>query len=117
MGLGFGGSGSVLEVILEDFCGEGRAYLAGVAWSCAFGANYFSPANYFRGGEAGDFYRQHKIDLQLSIGLERLLGVEEKAGAAYVFGGAGTPAFFSHLTIAERQVEVVAAGAERWDLF
>ena len=115
--LGFASPGPVLEVVLEDFCRERWAHLAGLARFRAFGADYFSSADYFGRGQACDFHRQHQVDFQLGIRLKSFLGVEEHTRAAYVFGGAGTPAFFPDLPIAQRQLQVEAARTKWRNLF
>jgi hypothetical protein len=102
----------VLEVILENFCCEGWTYFAGGPEFRTFGAHHFSAAEYFSGGEARDFYRQYQVDFQLSVGLERFLGMEKQAGTADVFRGSGTPGSLAYRTIAEWEMKVEAARAE-----
>ena len=101
--------GAVLEVVLQDFRGQSRAYGTG------FGrdrAHHLAPANYFRRGQARDFSGQHEVDLELRVGSDGFFRLEEHSGAADVFGCALTPAAFSHQPVFQRQVEIEAGSAE-----
>src|SRR5437667_9287992 len=104
---------SVLKMVLKDLRRERRIHPLA---RYSHGADHFSPANNFGGGESRDFRRQHQVDLQLSVGLKDFFGLEQKTGAADVFGRSLQPALFSQQTIAQRKVQVETTGTKRWDL-
>src|SRR6266496_1424326 len=110
---GFGDVGAVLEVVLQDLGGQGWTQF----WALGSdGADYLSAAQYLGCGQTGDFRGQYEVDLHLCVGLEELLGQEEESGAADVFRGPRAPTVLSEQAIAQREMEVEAARAERGNL-
>ena len=93
----------MLEVVLQNPRSQGRAQ--GFAFALD-GPHDFSAADYFGGGESGDFGGEHEVDFQLGAGLEKFIGFEEHAGAADVFGGADVPLFLAEAAVSQRQVKV-----------
>src|SRR3977135_455504 len=82
---------SVLKVVLENLRSEGWTYSLSRRPNRS---DNLSSAYDFGGRATGDFCRQHQVDLQLSIGLKHLFRLEQKSGAADVFGSALQPALF-----------------------
>ena len=60
--LRFADVGAVLEVVLENLCGQGGGYTLPLG---SDGANDFSATDDFGGRKAGNFRRQHEADFQL----------------------------------------------------
>jgi hypothetical protein len=56
--------GAVLEVVLQDFRGQSRAYRAGLGLDRA---HDLATANYFCRSQACDLSRQHEVDLELRV--------------------------------------------------
>jgi len=119
----------MLEVVLQNLRGQGRGHTLtfsltltlpsslSLSLSLRFdGADHFSAADDFGGGEPGNFCRQHQANLHLYVRKEPFLGLEQQSGTADVLGGARAPALFSERTIAQRQVEIETASSEGWNL-
>src|SRR6202022_96688 len=94
-------------------CGQGGSPALPLPFD---GADPFSATDNFGGREAGDFWRQHETDLQLRVGMEKFLRLEQQSGAADVLGGARAPALFTEGTIAQRKLKIETASSERGNL-
>jgi hypothetical protein len=105
--------GAVLEVVLENLCGQGGGYA--LSWGFD-GADHFSATDDFGSREPGNLWRQDEADLQLCVRMEKFLRLEQQSGAADVLGGAGAPALFTERTITQRKLEIKTASSEWWNL-
>src|ERR1700694_1212940 len=102
--------GAVLEVVLENLCGQGGGHTLSMGFD---GADHFSATDNFGGRKTGNFWRQHEANLQLCVRMEKFLRLEQQSGAADVLRGAGAPALFTERTIAQRKLEIETASSER----
>src|SRR6266404_267974 len=105
--------GAVLEVVLENLCGQGGGHALSLGFD---GADHFSSTNDFGGREPGNLWRQHEANLQLCARLKKFLRLKQQSGAADVLSGAGAPAIFTDRTIAQRKLEIETASSERRNL-
>ncbi len=97
---------------MEDFRGQSRTHGTGFDR-----AHDLAPANYFRHCQSRDFFGQYEVNLELRVGCEGFLRLEEHSRAADVFGCTLAPAAFSEQPVFQRQMEVEARSAERWSEF
>jgi hypothetical protein len=87
----------VLEVILQNPCSQ--------RWTHGFALalnrpHDFSAADDLGSRKARDLRRQYKIDLELRVGLQHIIGLEKHSGPADVFGFAHVPLRFAEPAIA-----------------
>src|SRR5882762_865585 len=104
---------AVLEVVLENLCGQGGGHALPLRFD---GADHFTATDNFGGGEPGNLWRQHEANLQLCARMQKFLRLKQQSGAADVLGGAGAPALFTERTIAQRKLKIETTRSERRNL-
>src|SRR5258708_30909164 len=93
--LRLGDVGTVLEMVLENLCLQSRGHALSLGFDRA---DHFSATDNLCSREPGNFWRQHQADLQLSVRVEKFLGLQQQSGAADVLRGACAPAPFTKQT-------------------
>src|SRR5467141_373402 len=102
--------GAVLEVVLENLCGQGGGHALPLRFD---GAHHFTPTDNFGSREPGNLWRQHEANLQLCARMQKFLRLKQQSRAADVLGGAGAPALFTERTIAQGKLKIETASSER----
>src|SRR6266576_102692 len=78
--------GAVLEVVLENLCGQGGGHALPLRFD---GADHFTPTDNFGGREPGNLWRQHEANLQLCARMQKFLRLKQQSRTADVLGGGG----------------------------